>query len=55
MQATVENVLIERRSAIRRTRRADDCFPDPGACVIGYALVSAVTFVFGFAVAYLFF
>lgn len=46
---------IERRSAIRRTRRIDDCFPDPGACVIGYAVFSAVAFVFGFVVRWIFF
>lgn len=55
MQATMENIIVERRSAVRRTRRAEDCFPDPGACVIGYAFASAVAFVFGFVVAYLFF
>jgi len=55
MQATIENVLVERRSAIRRTRRIDDCFPDPGACVIAYGIFSAVGFVFGFVVRWIFF
>ncbi len=55
MQATMENVIVERRSAIRRSSRHEDCFPDGGACVIAYGIVSVIAFAFGFAVARIFF
>jgi hypothetical protein len=55
MQATMDNVIIERRSEVRRSRRYDDCFPDGGACVIAYGIVSALAFAFGFVVALVFF
>lgn len=54
MQATIENVFVERRSAVRRTRRIDDCFSEPGACA-GFMVAALAGFAFGFVVAWVFF
>jgi hypothetical protein len=54
MQATDAVCGVERRSAVRRTRRADDCFQDGGACA-GFAITTIVGFAIGFALARYFF
>jgi hypothetical protein len=54
MQATDAVCGVERRSAVRRTRRSDDCFQDGGACA-GFAIVFFYGAALGFVVArYLF-